>query len=328
MTTSTASNPDDNKKINGKTTTQGNSIALQLSSVKKSREMKNNQIRRARVNSRSSKGELRLAIMIREMRKKTALEEEKEEVAADEEEMSSGSFLRRIQQSRRFILHIFNKPAFHYTIIILIIVDLIDVFIDLVFALLSSPCLAEDEMELYNTTIQRSECLLYRSSALIGGEHFLYYVSLIILSIFVLEISVSFYAFGWRRYIKPLFLLDACIVLVSLILEIYFHFSNFNKSGRTASAFVILRLWKIVRALHAVAHSISLRNRLIVEKIQQAFDIVREENDEANEELEKQQIKIEYLMESLQTTGTKVTHEQLDKYVKTKHRQRKYVTTF
>ncbi|CAF3854125.1 unnamed protein product [Rotaria sordida] len=276
MTTSTASNPDDNKKINGKMTTQGNSIALQLSSVKKSREMKNNQIRRARVNSRSSKGELRLAIMIREMRKKTALEEEKEEVAADEEEMSSGSFLRRIQQSRRFILHIFNKPAFHYTIIILIIVDLIDVFIDLVFALLSSPCLAEDEMELYNTTIQRSECLLYRSSALIGGEHFL----------------------------------------------------NFNKSGRTASAFVILRLWKIVRALHAVAHSISLRNRLIVEKIQQAFDIVREENDEANEELEKQQIKIEYLMESLQTTGTKVTHEQLDKYVKTKHRQRKYVTTF
>jgi hypothetical protein len=174
----------------------------------------------------------------------------------------------------------------------------------------------------YNTTIQRESCLLPYSKNLHGGELFLFYLSLFLLIIFVLEIFISFYALGWRHYKKLLYLMDAIIVFSSFIMEIYFHYGNIGRAGRAAAAIVVLRLWKIVRAIHAVAHSITLKNHLLIKKIQEAQIIIEEEKFNTERLLEKQQIKLEYLIDILITLGKCPNSQQIDKYVDSIWQQR------
>jgi hypothetical protein len=168
----------------------------------------------------------------------------------------------------------------------------------------------------YNTTVQRDECLLPPTNQLEAAESALYYLSLVIICIFVLEILTAFYSFGWRRYKKILYLLDAIIVLVSFILEVYFHFGNTGKAGKATAGLVVLRLWKIVRAIHAIAHSISLRNRMIIEQIKRARAILKEEKMQAEKKIHEQEIEIHDLMNLLAKTGTQATPEQTKEFTR------------
>jgi hypothetical protein len=171
-------------------------------------------------------------------------------------------------------------------------------------------------MEQYNTTQQRVGCLLPPTHQLEAGETFLYYISLIIICIFVLEIFGAFYAFGWRRYKKILYLIDAIIILVSFILEVYFHFSSNTKNGRASAGLVVLRLWKIIRAIHAIAHSISLRNIMIMEQVKKAREILEEEKIQAENTIREQEIKIDNLMNLLEKTKTPTNPEKIDEGIR------------
>jgi hypothetical protein len=182
-------------------------------------------------------------------------------------------------------------------------------------AQLSSPCLTESEMEEYNTTKQRATCLLPYSSDLSRGEQFLFYFSLTLLIIFVSEILISFYTFGWRHYTSPLYLSDSIIVFASFIMELYFHYGNLGRAGRAAAAIVILRLWKIIRAIHAIAHSITLKNRLLIKKIQEAQLVIEEEKENTQRMLEKQDIKVEHLINLLKKHGKLPPLKEIDNYV-------------
>jgi len=164
----------------------------------------------------------------------------------------------------------------------------------------------------YNTTVQPTDCLLPESTQVENGELAIFYVSLLLISIFVLEILTAFYAFGWRRYTKLLYLLDAIIVFVSFVLEVYFHWGNVGKAGKAAAGLVILRLWKIIRAIHAIAHSMSLRNHMIVTEINKARMILNEEKIEAEETIQQQKIKIDYLADILEKNGIKTNQEQIN----------------
>ncbi len=175
----------------------------------------------------------------------------------------------------------------------------------------------------YNTTEQRATCLLPYSVSLSRGELFLFYCSVFLLIIFVFEIFISFYGFGWRHYKNPLYLLDAIIVFSSFVMELYFHYGYIGRAGRAAAALVILRLWKIIRAIHAVAHSITLKNRLLIKKIQEAQTIIEEDKLNTEKMLEKQDIKTEYLMNILKTIGKLPTSEHIDNYVDKIWQQRK-----
>ena len=175
----------------------------------------------------------------------------------------------------------------------------------------------------YNTSNQRDSCLLSYSLGLTRGESFLFYLSFILLVVFVLDVFVSFYAFGWRHYKNPLYLLDATIVMSSFVMEIYFHYGNIGRAGRAAAAIVVLRLWKIIRAIHAVAHSINVKNHLLIKKIREAQAAIEEEKLNTDQILEKQQIKLEYLMNILKTSGKSPNLPQIDKYVETTWQQRK-----
>ena len=168
----------------------------------------------------------------------------------------------------------------------------------------------------YNITNQRDSCLLPPSKDLHNGELFLFYFSVCLLWIFVTELVLSFIAFGWRHYLNPLYFIDGLIVLTSFLMELYFHFGNLGRAGRAAAAIVLLRLWKIVRAIHAVAHSITVKNRLLIKKILEAQTIIEEEKKSTETMLEKQQIKVEYLIGLLkEVEGKMPSNEQIDRYV-------------
>jgi len=132
----------------------------------------------------------------------------------------------------------------------------------------------------------------------------------------VLEIFGAFYAFGWRRYKKILYLIDAIIILVSFILEVYFHFSSNTKNGRASAGLVVLRLWKIIRAIHAIAHSISLRNIMIMEQVKKAREVLEEEKIQAENTIREQEIKIDNLMNLLEKTKIPTTPEKTDEGIR------------
>jgi hypothetical protein len=178
-------------------------------------------------------------------------------------------------------------------------------------------------MKQYNTTEQRDLCLLKHSANLNRTELFLFYFSVLLLTLFVLEVFLSFYAFGWKYYKNPLYLLDGGIIFASFIMEIYFHYEYIGRAGRAASAIIILRLWKIIRAIHAVAHSITLRNRLLIKKIQEAKILLEEEKEQTEQTLEKQEIKLEYFINMLTKLGKLPSTGQIDSYVNNIWSQRK-----
>jgi hypothetical protein len=143
------------------------------------------------------------------------------------------------------------------------------------------------------------------------GELALFYISYVIITIFVLEVLSALYAFGWRRFTKILFLLDAIIVLASFIMETFFHFGSATKAGRASAALVVLRMWKVVRAIHAIAHSISLRNHIIIEKIKEAKTALQEEVRKAKKTIFEQKTKIDELTILCEKNGMQSIPDQI-----------------
>ena len=170
-------------------------------------------------------------------------------------------------------------------------------------------------MKEYNTTKQRDHCIVEYSNHLHRTEVFLFYLSFLFICIFVLEVFVSLYALGWKYLTNRLYLLDGIVVIASFIMEIYFHYGNFGSARRAASTVIILRLWKIVRAVHAVAHSLTLKNRLLIKKIEEAKFILEEEREQIERNLEKQNIKLDYYANLLISLGKLPSQEQTDKYI-------------
>lgn len=192
---------------------------------------------------------------------------------------------------------------------------------------LSAACFTDEEIEEYNLTEQRESCLIEHSIHLKRTELFLFYISITLLSCFVLEVFVSLYTFRWKYFRNPLYLLDGSIVIASFIMEICFHYGDLGHAKRAASAIMILRLWKIVRAVHAVAHSLTMKNRLLIKKIEEAKVILEEERVQIEEILEKQNIKVDFYVHLLINLGKLPSKEQVEKYVNEISMKRKEIRT-
>ena len=178
-------------------------------------------------------------------------------------------------------------------------------------------------MEYYNTTEQRDTCLLEHSIHLKRAELFLFYISIVLLSIFVLEIFISIYALGSKYYKSPLYLVDGAIVFGSFIMEIYFHYGDIGNAERAASAIIVLRLWKIIRVVHAVAHSLTVKNQILIKKISEAKLLLEEEKEQIEQILEKQEIRLDYYVNILIGLKKLPSTDQIDKYVNDIWTQRK-----
>ena len=115
---------------------------------------------------------------------------------------------------RAHLRHTLHAPAFHYTVIGLVILDLVIVFIDLVVSLLNLPCLTEEQLQWFeehniDELPPTPNCKLAESPALEGGEWFLWAFSVFLLSLFAIELILSLFAFGPKHFKKPIYFSSA-----------------------------------------------------------------------------------------------------------------------
>jgi hypothetical protein len=88
-------------------------------------------------------------------------------------------------------------------------------------------------------------------------ENVLFYFTASILGIFLVENVTELVVLGFRRFFTQFFLvLDFFVVLVSLVLELVFHY-NHSKFTEVVGLIIFLRLWRFVRIGHAVAEVVS-----------------------------------------------------------------------
>ncbi|KAI8615581.1 hypothetical protein BC830DRAFT_1168487 [Chytriomyces sp. MP71] len=183
---------------------------------------------------------------------------------------------------------IMSSKAFHLSMIYLVLFDLVLVVVDLIISLYSS-CVPDEEG---HCTSQ-----LANSSGLETGQSFLYWLSVSILCIFFLEIVVSVAVFGKKHLMSPIAAFDALIIVSALVTELYFHFSGLEQSG--SNTVVILRILKLVRGMHAVAHAAAYQARERVHHLEQLNAQIAERSETLNNALSVAKDKMEALFESV-----------------------------
>ncbi|KZO95024.1 hypothetical protein CALVIDRAFT_538501 [Calocera viscosa TUFC12733] len=234
------------------------------------------------------------------------------------------TFVGKVEHFRHHLRHWLHNDKFHYTIIGLVILDLVAVFLDLTLSLLTLACFTDDQLAYFlsfgiTNAPESPSCVLHESTALNGADWFLWALSVFLLGIFVMEIFASFFAFGPTHFLKPLYAIDAIVVIASLIMEVYFKFADDGKSGSSPAALIVLRLWKIVRAIHAIAHSIELKNQSIIKAVREAMEEVQEEQKSLSNHLERAQIKVAYLKDECPN----VKEDEIERFVDAEIEKRK-----
>ena len=212
-----------------------------------------------------------------------------------------------------------EEARYHYTIIGLVIFDLLVVFIDLVLSILTLSCYSETQLAIFEKSglydmPEPPTCLLHESSALADGEWFLWAISVFLISIFTAELLITLFGWGLQRLKKPIFTVDLIIVVTSLFLEIFFQLSPSHNRSASPAALVFLRLWKIIRAIHAVAHSVEMKNQSIIRQLMEAKQEIEEEHRATDLRARRAEYKISYLREH----ASDVSSEVLEDYVNSK----------
>ncbi|GAA5946412.1 hypothetical protein JCM3765_000231 [Sporobolomyces pararoseus] len=184
--------------------------------------------------------------------------------------------LGKIDDNRRYLRKLMRKKRFHLIMIGLVAFDLVVVMVELIVALLTAGCVNDEIYELLLESIEHAHdkhltpamfaCSLAPSHSREALENGIFGVNLSLLSIFTLDVFCSIYAFGPITYATSwVTLLDGFVVLTTFVLDVYFHFSK-DPNAESPIALVILRLWKIFRAAHAIAHALQLHFSEMMEK--------------------------------------------------------------
>ncbi|KZO92539.1 hypothetical protein CALVIDRAFT_487274 [Calocera viscosa TUFC12733] len=124
----------------------------------------------------------------------------------------------------------------HWFILSLITIDSLLVIADLAYTLLQTQCPPSEELPL---PLEISE-----------------YASILISSIFVIEVPLSLWALGWEFYDPiygvphaPLHDVDAIVIVGTFILEVVLR----GRDRELAGLFILLRFWRIVKLVGGVA---------------------------------------------------------------------------
>jgi hypothetical protein len=202
-----------------------------------------------------------------------------------------------------------EMPRYHKTVIGLVIADLVVIFIDLILSMLNLPCYTEAQIEWFAAQglthlAPAASCLLNDSAGVQKGDWLLWALSVALLVVFFADICASLFAFGLRRFYKPIFAIDALVIVASLIMEIVFKLDpSVTGAGSSPAALVLLRLWKIIRAIHAVAHAIEMKNQTIIRNVREAKAKLKEEHLAAEARLRRERWKIRFLLARMASLG-------------------------
>lgn len=186
--------------------------------------------------------------------------------------------------------NILNSYNFQLTLVVLVICDCMLVLGEMIIELqLMGSCKAHELLESHHgheiveTSYENNET--YSLNTTIGPEelsehhgheesyeHLLEHLeegfhigSICILLLFNLDFLVRFYAFGYRYFLHLEVTLDFFIVFISLVLDVAFLINkNFKQ---LLFLLIILRLWRVLRILHAIITAIKTPYERKIEKL-------------------------------------------------------------
>ncbi|KAI8609645.1 hypothetical protein BC830DRAFT_1149560 [Chytriomyces sp. MP71] len=207
---------------------------------------------------------------------------------------------------RQRLKPILNSKTFHLSIIYLVLFDIALVVIDLILSLFSS-CLPDEEGHCASQ-------LQANSPGLQTAMSFLYWLSLCILLIFFIEVCLSTAVFGRQHLMNPIVAFDSSIIISSIITEIYFHFSGLEGSGSNAA--IILRILKLIRGMHAVAHAAAYQARLRVQELEQLNERIASRARIMMDALSEANSKMEALLASVVPSDDSKSSEEVRRDVK------------
>lgn len=234
-----------------------------------------------------------------------------------------------VDDSRRRMRRYMRLKRFHCVMIGLVAFDLVVVMIELIVALLTAGCTTEKIYEVVSAkdpltrsplprsvhltlipvsflpqleaTIHHSDvplqlsefaCTLAPSPSRDLLENSIFGVNVSLLALFTLDVLAALYAFGPRTYCASwITLLDGFVVLTTLALDVYFHLST-SPSAKSPIALVVLRLWKVFRAVHAIAHALELH-------YEEVMDTAREGHRALERERVAEAIRLGYVRRAL-----------------------------
>ncbi|XP_038056019.1 voltage-gated hydrogen channel 1-like isoform X2 [Patiria miniata] len=202
--------------------------------------------------------------------------EDKENIVAEEHDDDAhhhddhGDEDKGPQTCREKLREFLHTQKFQITIIVLVVLDCALVIGELVLdyeAVANAKCPTEVQPTDGNVTSDHAEVEAEAEVQASEGEHnltptqkaaeALHYLSLIILSIFMVELMLKLIALGTKFFHSKLEVFDAIIIIVSFILDIITLL--FPENFAIVDLIVVLRLWRIVRVVNGVVLSVEQR---------------------------------------------------------------------
>lgn len=176
---------------------------------------------------------------------------------------------RPCNDHREQLCEILHSRKAQYVIITLVVVDMIIVIAELLIDLKA--------VEVHHES---------------HAPHILHYISIAILSIFMIELFVKIYAMGLTFFKHKMEVFDGIVVTVSFALDIAFSGKEGAING--IGLIVLLRLWRVTRIVNGIVLSVQIQ-------ADRKIQVLEKENSELKEELEQLKSKCEQLEVELKT---------------------------
>lgn len=176
---------------------------------------------------------------------------------------------RPCNDHREQLCEILHSRRAQYVIITLVVVDMIIVIAELLIDLKA--------VEVHHES---------------HAPHILHYISIAILSIFMIELFVKIYAMGLTFFKHKMEVFDGIVVTVSFALDIAFSGKEGAVDG--LGLIVLLRLWRVTRIVNGIVLSVQIQ-------VDRKIEVLEKENSELKEELEQLKSKCEQLEVELKT---------------------------
>eukprot|EP00112_Aurelia_sp_Birch-Aquarium-sp1_P017722 Seg4139.1 transcript_id=Seg4139.1/GoldUCD/mRNA.D3Y31 product="Voltage-gated hydrogen channel 1" protein_id=Seg4139.1/GoldUCD/D3Y31 len=146
----------------------------------------------------------------------------------------------------------------------------------------------------------------HKSHTIETVEKILHYISLTILSTFMLEIVVKVFGLGLSFFKHKLEVFDACVVIISFGLDVYM-IDKGNESALGGVEFLILlRLWRISRIVNGIIVSVKKKSEENVEYLSIQRDELQEQIRQLEMKLTAQKKEITFLKDKLDSLGINV----------------------
>lgn len=176
---------------------------------------------------------------------------------------------RPCNDHREQLCEILHSRRAQYVIITLVVVDMIIVIAELLIDLKA--------VEVHHES---------------HAPQILHYISIAILSIFMIELFVKIYAMGLTFFKHKMEIFDGIVVTVSFALDIAFSGKEGAVDG--IGLIVLLRLWRVTRIVNGIVLSVQIQ-------ADRKIEVLEKENSELKEELEQLKSKCEQLEVELKT---------------------------